>query len=111
MCMVVCREFLQEQSDPLRPHEPFHKNRPGKPQPISALRPIMLTARRLAAEVRSRLSSFVAHEVKSILLSCQCQLVLLPVLCKMIFAFLTVTILPSQKSRTITAAMNQCCWS
>jgi len=48
----VRREFLQEASDPLRPHQPFHAGRPGKPRPISALRPVMLTARRLASEAR-----------------------------------------------------------
>lgn len=44
-------EFLQEASDPLRLNQPFHAGRPGKPRPISTLRPIMLAARRLYDEV------------------------------------------------------------
>ncbi|KAK9831494.1 hypothetical protein WJX81_002371 [Elliptochloris bilobata] len=44
------QEFLREASDPTKPSQPFHAGRPGKPRPISELRPIMLAARRLADE-------------------------------------------------------------
>ena len=49
---VLCSGFLQEASDPTKPSQAFHTGRPGKPRPISALQPVMLTVRRLAAEVR-----------------------------------------------------------
>ena len=50
---MLRREFLREASDPEKPCQPFHAGRPGKPRPISALRPVMLAARRLADEVQS----------------------------------------------------------
>lgn len=50
---MLRREFLREASDPMKPSQPFHTGRPGKPRPISALRPVMLAARRLADEVHS----------------------------------------------------------
>ena len=51
MC-VLRRDFLREASDPMKPSQPFHTGRPGKPRPISALQPVMLLVRRLADEVR-----------------------------------------------------------
>ena len=50
---MLRRDFLREASDPTKPSQPFHAGRPGKPRPISALRPVMLAARRLADEVHS----------------------------------------------------------
>lgn len=62
-------DFLREASDPTKPSQAFHAGRPGKPRPISALQPVMLTVRRLAAEVRFRVVRVSGRDNSQVMLT------------------------------------------